>query len=158
MKTARFMWDNEFTNPIQGLGKVTGVSKAELDAAYITQKELDGLYPSSGWISLKDASKCFTADKKPQAIIVVHDDQGAYAKHVEAGKEMAKIVHKMVPALSKEPEVVRYANGATDPRQQSESSSDYHGKVIASYDPSKPQYQVWMAGVKLTAPILKGPL
>ena len=158
METARFMWDNEFTNPIQGLGKVTGTPKASLDAAYISQTELDGMYPSSGWTSLKDASKCFAADKKPQAIIVVHDGVGASTLYVDAGKEMAKIVHKMVPALSKEPQVVQYSNGrAENPRENSQSPNDYHGKIIVSYNAAKPEYQVWMGGVKVTAPILKGP-
>lgn len=34
--------------------------------------------------------------------------------------------------------------------------ADYHGKVIVSYDPATKNYEVWMAGASLTAPILKG--
>lgn len=159
LATAAFMWNNEFTNPIEGLGKVTGTSAADLQAAYITQPELDALYPTSGWTSLKDAaSKCFGATEKPQAVIVVHDGKDGMTNYEKAGPKMAEIVHKMVPALSKTPDVVQYSNGATDARAQSENAGDYHGKVIVSYDPAKKEYQVWMAGVKLTAPVLKGPL
>lgn len=159
LSSAPFMWNNEFTNPIQGLGKVTGTSAADLKEAYITEKELDALYPTSGWTSLKDAApKCFDATNKPQAIVVVHNGNGGMTHYTKAGPKMAEIVHKMVPALSKTPEVVQYANGNNDPRAQSENAGDYHGKVIVSYDPVKKAYQVWMAGVKLAGPILEGPL
>lgn len=58
-----------------------------------------------------------------------------------AGPAMAALVSKPVPALGAEPKVVEYANPAEDGAEAPQKDGDYHGKIIVSYDPTKPAYQ-----------------
>lgn len=83
------------------------INTKDLADAHITQKQLDGVYPSSGQTSFKDdASERFSADKNPRPIFIINNGEGLPIRFINAGKEMATIVYKMVPALGAALEVV----------------------------------------------------
>jgi hypothetical protein len=76
-------------------------------------------------------------------------------KYKTTGQNMTSLIDKLVPDLpAGQPRLVEYSN-SENAGDDSKSESDYHGKVIISYDSATGAYEVWMAAASLTKPILK---
>lgn len=107
--------------------------------------------------------------------IVIYKDaesqiQRAAAAPAKAAAEPAKAAAKPAKAAAAPAKATSQAGsdgqgtsdnqGSTTSKSSSASSAsmdlaDYHGKIIVSYDSKTKKYEVWMAGVSVTAPVLK---
>lgn len=159
------MFDNAFTNALQGLGRAHYEADPEEVALYKQfnmpveelTKNIDGVYPNSEWVPLTGSHGVvsnFAATHKPQAVIVVKGAQGEGDSYTQTGPHMSKFIKAHVPGLHAQPKLVHYKHGP-NLSEDSKDEGDYHGKVIVSYDADTHAYEVWMAGADLTAPILK---
>ncbi|KAF2451128.1 hypothetical protein P171DRAFT_153165 [Karstenula rhodostoma CBS 690.94] len=164
------LFDNAFTNPLQSLGLAHSKAKEDYVESllqFISRDEIvrtsELPYPHSGFIPLtgtkgvmSGSSNPFDSANRPQAAVFVWDGRvGEGQNYVDSGRKMASIIDKLVPDLpASQPTLVEYSN-PQDAAKASNSYSDYHGKIIASYDSATGAYEVWMAGARLSGPILK---
>jgi hypothetical protein len=151
---------NTVTGPLQGKGLQQWREGANSEET-ATKVVVEEVYPKKDWESLKDtvarSSKPFDSSKKPQAAIVLWEGDGNEAfggTFTASGAKFQEVVKETVPALTGNPRIVKYKNGA-NPGTDSRANDNYHGKVIVSYNKDTKKYEVWMAGSSLTAPILR---
>ncbi|KAK7184411.1 uncharacterized protein CC84DRAFT_1164493 [Paraphaeosphaeria sporulosa] len=84
--------------------------------------------------------------------IVIQDTDSVYPK---ASHFKPLLIDDLVPGLpASHPRLIEYGNSA-EGASVVKSESDYHGKVIVSYDSATGAHEVWMAAASMTEPILK---
>lgn len=130
----------------------------------IVKQDTDSVYPKASHFKpltgargvTSDGANPFSSTHNPQAAVIVWDGRvGNGEKYNKAGPMMKSLINDLVPGLpAGQPKLIEYSNseeGAT----VANSDSDYHGKVIVSYDSATGAYEVWMAAASLTEPILR---
>jgi hypothetical protein len=111
------------------------------------------VFPETGFQALTDFKSSFTATSNVQSMVAVWDGvTGSGDKFIKTGPIMKNYVDGLLPgAVTK---LIQYGN-PQNAAEASNSDTDYHGKVIVSYDSGTKKYQVWMPGARLDGPILK---
>jgi hypothetical protein len=113
----------------------------------------DEVFPVTGFEALTDFRSSFTAASNVQSMVAVWDGvTGSGDKFIKTGPIMKNYVDELLPGTATK--LIEYKN-PLDAAAASDSDTDYHGKVIISYDSGTKKYQVWMPGAKLDGPILK---
>jgi hypothetical protein len=123
------------------------VSEAEV------KKDADETFPKTDCEALTDFKPFFTAASNVQSMVVVWNSvTGSGDTFIKTGLIMRSFVNNLLPRA--ETKLIQYKN-PQDASIASNSDTDYHDKVIVSYDSGTKKYQVWMPGAKLDGPILK---
>jgi hypothetical protein len=153
-------FDNAFTNPLAGKRrasfKLTAAQK-KLALQYVSEAEAkevaDGVFPETGFEALTNFGSSFTAASNVQSMVTVWDGViGNGDTYTKTGLIMKNYIDKLLPGTATK--LIEYGN-PLDAAIASESDTDYHGKVIVSYNSGTKKYQVWMPGARLDGPILK---
>ncbi|KAJ4345944.1 uncharacterized protein N0V89_012080 [Didymosphaeria variabile] len=153
-------FDNAFTNPLTGKRRASfrlTPAQKRIATEYLSEAEVksdvDDVYPTTGFEALTDVKSSLTADSNVQSMVAVWDGvEGTGDKYRTTGAHMKSFVDGLLPGTATK--LVKYEN-TENAMATSRDDSDYHGKVIVSYDSATKKYQVWMPAADLTGPILK---
>ncbi|KAJ4987897.1 hypothetical protein SVAN01_06627 [Stagonosporopsis vannaccii] len=153
-------FDNAFTNNLTGKGRAPfklTLAQKKVVLEYQTEpevkKDVDDVFPTSGFEALTDVKSSFTAASNVQSMVAVWDGiQGTGDKYTTTGAHMKTVIDGLLPGTATKLIIYENTENAMD---TSRDDTDYHGKVIVSYDSATKKYQVWMPAAQLTGPILK---
>ena len=116
------------------------------------KKDIDDVFPETSFEALTDFKSSFAAASNVQSMVAVWDGVTGNGDTFEkTGPVMKRFVDGLLPGTATK--LIEYPN-VGDAMERSRSESDYHGKIIVSYDSGTRKYQVWMPAAELDRPIL----
>jgi hypothetical protein len=153
-------FDNGFTNPLAGKRRASfklNTEQKKVALQYVSEAQAkidtDNVFPDTGFQALTDFKSSFTVASNVQSMVAVWDGvTGTGDTFRTTGPIMKNLVDGMLPGTATK--LIEYQN-PQNAAEASNSDTDYHGKIIVSYDSRTKKYQVWMPGAKLDGPILK---